>query len=34
MAAQEEMANALGARHLKEFGASLDGSIESLAAYG
>jgi hypothetical protein len=34
MAAQEEMANALGARQLKEFRVSLDGSIESLAAYG
>jgi hypothetical protein len=32
MAAQEEMANALGARQLKEFRVSLD--IESLAAYG
>lgn len=34
MAAQEEMANALGARQLKEFRASLDGSIESLSSYG
>ena len=34
MAAQEEMANALGARQLKDFRASLDGSIESLSSYG
>jgi DNA-binding MarR family transcriptional regulator len=34
MTAQREMANALGARQLKEFRASLDGSIEALASYG
>lgn len=33
MAAQEEIANALGARQLKEVRASLDGSIESLSSY-
>jgi len=34
MAAQEAMANALGTRQLKDFRASLDGSIESLGSYG
>lgn len=34
MAAQEEMATALGARQLKDFRASLDNSIGSLKAYG
>jgi len=34
MAAQEEIAKAMGIRQLKDFRASLDGSIESLASFG
>jgi hypothetical protein len=34
IAAQEEMANALGAKPLKEFRGLLDGSTESLRSYG
>jgi hypothetical protein len=34
MAAQEEIAKAMGTRQLKDFRASLDGSIESLASFG